>query len=80
MKTNQREWPSQTPDINPIENLFVWIKQKVNRDNFTCLVQLEKRIQEIWDSITPEFLEPYYKSMRHRCKLVVENNGSKIDY
>ena len=80
MKKNQREWPSQSPDLNPIENIFGWMKQKLYKDNFTSLFQLEKRIQEIWDSITPEFLAPYYKSMRHRCRLVVENNGSKINY
>ena len=80
MRKNQRDWPSQTPDLNPIENIFGWMKQKLYRNNFTSLVQLEKRIQEIWDSITPEFLAPYWKSMRHRCSLVVENNGSKINY
>ena len=80
MKKNQREWPSQSPDLNPIENIFCWMKQKLYKDNFTSLVQLEKRIQEIWDSITPEFLAPYYKSMSHMCRLVVEQNGSKINY
>ncbi|KAI6650104.1 hypothetical protein LOD99_6186 [Oopsacas minuta] len=80
MKKNQREWPSQSPELNPIENIYGWIKQKLYKDNFTSLVQFKKRIQEIWDSIIPQFLAPYYKSMSHRCRLVVEQNGSKINY
>ena len=69
-----------SPDLNPIENIFGWMKQKLYKDNFTSLVQSEKEDPRNWDSITPEFLAPYYKSMSHRYRLMVEQNGSKINY
>ena len=76
---NQLDWTSQSPDINPIENLFGWMKYKLNRDRPKTIKDLKARLGDIWDSITPEILEPYYSSMTRRCQMVVENNGYKIN-
>ena len=80
MKKHMMDWPSQSPDINPVENLFAWLKQKLSRNRFRTLEELKSELLELWESITPEFLEPYYKSMKCRCKLVIENNGYSINY
>ena len=35
------EWPSQSPDINPIENLFAWIKQNLIKRAPKSILQLK---------------------------------------
>ena len=80
MPNNVFQWPSQSPDLNSIENLFGWLKNQVSKQHPKSLTELEKCIQAIWDSLTPEFLAPYWKSMRRRCQMVVENDGNKIKY
>ena len=77
---NVLDWPSQSPDLNPIENIFAWMKNQLNRNRPRKIADLKTRLEEIWDSITPEFLKPYYKSMRRRCELCIRNNGYKINY
>ena len=74
------DWPSQSPDLNPIENVFAWLKQKLGRKRFRTLEELKSEIIDLWESITPDMLKPYYKSMKHRCELVVEANGNSIKY
>ncbi|KAI6651181.1 hypothetical protein LOD99_5532 [Oopsacas minuta] len=78
MPNNVFQWPSRSPDHNPIENLFGWLRNQVAKQHLKSLAELEKYIQAILDSLTPEFLEPYWKSMTRRCQMVVENDGNKI--
>ena len=77
------DWPSQSPDINPIENLFAWIKYQLNRlphRRPTTVSALELKLNQIWNGISPEFLEPYWHSMPKRCRMVVNNSGYPIKY
>ena len=80
MKKNMFEWPSQSPDINPIENLFAWIKHNIERKCPRTKTDLKKTIIELWESIDPEFLKPFWSSMRRRCDMVIGNHGKKINY
>ena len=80
MKKNQFQWPSQSPDLNPIENIFGWIKHQFDRKHPKTIKDLKIRIEEIWDHISPEFLVPYWQSMPRRCQMVIKNKGYKIKY
>ncbi|KAI6655734.1 hypothetical protein LOD99_1876 [Oopsacas minuta] len=44
MPNNQLDWPSQSPDMNPIENLFSWMKYKLNRDRPKTIKDLKARL------------------------------------
>ena len=48
------EWPSQSPDRNPIENLWRELKVQVDKHQPQDLNDLEKICKEEWDQIPPE--------------------------
>ncbi|CAJ0968241.1 unnamed protein product [Ranitomeya imitator] len=48
------QWPSQSPDLNPIENLWKELKIKVHMRHPKNLDNLEKICIEEWAKITPE--------------------------
>ena len=76
---NKMPWPSQIPDINPIENLFGWVKQKLVKEGPKTIAELKWKLEEIWGNIEPEFFIPYWKSMVTRCNMVIEGSGECIN-
>ena len=49
------EWPSQSPDLNPIENLLAELKKLVQARRPTILTQLHRLCQEEWAKIHPTY-------------------------
>ena len=74
------EWPACSPDLNPIENLWAWIKHQVDLNPPSSLGGLEVTLHKIWDSIEPDFLRPYWQSMPKRRKSVIQSKRFKIKY
>ena len=72
--------PSQSSDLNSNENVFSWLKQKLSRKRFRTLDELKTELLEMRESKTQEFLQPYYKSMKRQCELVLKNDGNSINY
>ena len=48
------DWPSQSPDENPIENVWNVVKRKLARRRAFTLKQLSRRIKEVWRSLPTE--------------------------
>ena len=40
------DWPSNSPDLNPIENIWVKIKNKLCRQEFDSIKKLRKRVEK----------------------------------
>ena len=57
------DWPSNSPDINPIENLWSIIKRRVEKRRPTDLKELDKFLHEEWNKIDMVVL---IKSMKSR--------------
>ncbi len=73
-------WPSNSPDLNPIENIWAILKRKVNE---TCPVSKDeyiKYIEEKWCEITEETIINTIGSMPNRIQMVIENKGDWITY
>ncbi|PKB93572.1 hypothetical protein RhiirA5_240797, partial [Rhizophagus irregularis] len=73
-------WPSNSPDLNPIENLWAIIKSKVEKRMPKNISELEEFMVEEWENIPETVLINLSKSMRRRCELIIENNGERIPY
>lgn len=76
------EWPAVSPDLNPIENLWGILTQRVYRDGFLydTVEDLKVGIQQAWDEIALLELDMLNKSMPRRCVMTVQSRGHTIAY
>lgn len=74
-------WPSNSPDLNPIENIWKILKNKVGQKRPTNAKQLKKSIVEVWrNEISSELCQSLVSSMNRRCNDVIKNNGGHTKY
>lgn len=77
---NVMEWPAQSPDLNPIENLWTDIKKGVSTIKPTSVEGLWEAVQKIWSSIKVERCQHLVDSMGRRCAAVIANKGHATKY
>ena len=67
-------WPAQSPDISPIEHLWVHLKKKLNEYPTPPkgVHELWERVAEVWDEITPETCQNLIESMPRRIQAVIK--------
>ena len=78
----QLRWPAQSPDLNPIENLWAIVDQKLRSKQLQrwTLNQMFDALQESWSSLTQELLQNLVSSMPRRMKSVILARGGTINY
>ena len=74
------DWPSNSPDLNPIENLWGIVKHRVEKHMPNNISELQQYMTEEWENIPDEFLTNLIGSMHNRCQLVIDSNGERINY
>ncbi|CAJ0949301.1 unnamed protein product [Ranitomeya imitator] len=69
------EWPSQSPDLNPIENLCRELKVCVAKQKAKNITALEEICMEEWANIPTTVCENLVKTYRKRLTSVIANKG-----
>jgi len=81
-------WPSNSPDLNPIENLWQILKTRVEKQVNEMLVKKQTVtvevfrgvIQKEWEEIDQSTYVNLVRSMPTRLNEIIEGNGNKINY
>jgi transposase len=81
-KVRVLDWPSKSPDLNPIENLWGILVRAVykNGRQFDSVPELKAAIKKAWTEIPDETLEKLVNSMQNRIFEVVLNKGGPTRY
>ena len=82
------DWPSNSPDLNPIENLWQILKTRVEKQVNDMLVKKQAVtvevfrgvIQKEWEEIDRSTYVNLVHSMPTRLNEIIEGNGNKINY
>jgi transposase len=77
-------WPPFSPDLNPIENCWNWIKDYIedkwglNED--PGHMRLREYVLEAWDMMPDSYWRELLDSMPARCQAVIDANGMHTKY
>ena len=75
------EWLRNSPDLNPIENLWTNMKNEVSEKQPLSGAELVKSIKEVWvKEISKAYCQSLIESMPRRIKAVIKNRGGHTKY
>lgn len=74
------EWPPQSPDLNPIEQLWDHLDSVLRQNPQTNEESTWKFLEKAWSEIAKETLTTYIYSMRKRCQAVIDAAGGHTKY
>ncbi|KAF2360033.1 Transposase Tc1-like [Trinorchestia longiramus] len=72
--------PSQSPDMNPIENLWRELKLKIQKRGPNNITELKEICIEEWNKITPETCKRLVVNYYKRLEDIINNTGYATKY
>ena len=73
-------WPSYSPDLNPIENVWGLMKLKLASKNPLTIRGFESEISKIWKSFNLEYASNLVSSMERRITCCITTHGDYTGY
>ncbi len=73
-------WPAYSPDLNPMENIWSFLKSKLDSQVIHGMHQLFEVASGIIRDIPADFITSLMESMPRRCQQVIDRHGRSTDY
>ncbi len=74
------DWPANSPDLNPIENLWGIVKRQMRDTRPNNADELKATVKETWASIPPQQCHKLITSMPRRIEAVIKAKGAPTKY
>ena len=75
-------WPPFSPDLNPIEMVWNWMKNYI-QEHFEEQMgydALRAAVMEAWEAVPESYLHELSQSMHDRCQAVIDARGMHTKY
>lgn len=75
-------WPAQSPDLSPIENIWLLLKNSVKRNlnKIMNLDDLKFQLQHAWNNVPLNYIHNLYNSIPRRIRQVLIQKGHITKY
>ena len=74
------DFPPYSPDLNPIENLWAYLKRRIELRCPSNITELRQMLVEEWELIDRHYLICLAHNMIDRCRAVISCRGFKTKY
>ena len=72
--------PPQSPDLNPIENIWQKLESRISKHTISSKQQLKSVLQEEWGKIIPEITKKLIRSIPRRLNYVLKVKVNPTKY
>jgi transposase len=75
-------WPAHSPDLNPIEHLWVHVKNELKKyeEPASGVFELWERVESVWEAIPASVCQNLIESMPRRVQAVYKAKGAWTKY
>ena len=77
---NLLPWPSQSPDLNPIEHLWDEVSRRMKGSSRLSQKQYEQKVMDVWSEISSSYIQKLINSMPRRLAAVMKAKGGNTRY
>ena len=76
---DKTQWPGNSPDLNPIENLWGYLQQELDKmEPAKTISDLKVQLESAWATLQPSFLQALVDGMPERVKTCIKLDGNYI--
>lgn len=70
------EWPANSPDLNPIENVWSMVVSELNKRSIQSRHQMEQALKRIWSKLPQDKIDNAINSIPKRLRAVIRTKGA----
>ena len=74
------KWPGNSPDLNPIENVFGLIKSQLKLYDCSNRKKVIRNLRHIWRELGQDYFRSLARSMPRRIAACIANNYGSTKY